>query len=648
MINLTITNKIRLGFAVCLLLFIVAILYSYKGMVSAARNFEHYGELSTETTLAGEIQANFLKVRLSALQYASTLSQHQLSVYDQRLGKLRQMVEDDLNVTTDTLRKKHLETVLKEVNLFADAFVNVKQATETVQHKVYVEMTELEKKAIYDLEQVLEAGHQASNTDIEYYSSLIMEKFLLANIAVLNYLHNEKAQFANEARNYFEDELPKLEATFTSYISSPREKALFEEYLLQRKAYAKGFEQVITLRDTQHKAEKQMVKLGSDISKELELIKLESAEQQQLLSASLLKAKVETIEAIVVLAIFALIVGIVTALAITRSIRIGIDKVKLISTQLANGDLSNDVEVKGKDEIAELLVNMRTTIFSLRDIVGKVNESCTKVGHMSEELSAITHTTNQSSDLLRQEMEQISSSVQQLSTSTTEISQSAADAASFTLSATTNVNNSLSEVDSTLEAIENAEKAMKVGSSQVGDLYDESMNIGTILEVIQSVAEQTNLLALNAAIEAARAGDQGRGFAVVADEVRSLAKRTQEATGQIDSMIHSLQSGADSARQSIDSSHTTVAKAAAQAKSASENITAIHATIDELGDTNTQIAAAVEEQCMVTNTVSENIEQTYAITRENSETIKHVANSAQELAEVAQDLDLQMKRFKVA
>jgi methyl-accepting chemotaxis protein len=267
---------------------------------------------------------------------------------------------------------------------------------------------------------------------------------------------------------------------------------------------------------------------------------------------------------------------------------------------------------------------------------------------MSEELSAITHTTNQSSNQLSHEMEQISSSVQQLSTSTTEISQSASDAASFTQSATTNVNNSLNEVERTLEAIENAEKAMKIGSTQVGELYDESMNIGSILEVIQGVAEQTNLLALNAAIEAARAGDQGRGFAVVADEVRSLAKRTQEATGQIDSMIHSLQSGADSARQSIDSSHDTVTKAAIQAKSASENISAIHSTIDELGDTNTQIAAAVEEQCMVTTTVSENITETYNITRENSETVKHVADSAHELAEVAQYLDLQMKRFKIA
>lgn len=648
MINLTIANKLRLAFATCLIFFAISGWYSYQGMTGASQNFKQYGHLAKETTLAGEIQANFLKVRLSALQYANTLSPKQLDIYNQRYNKLISIISDDLKLTDDPLRTKHLNAVLDEAKQFHQAFDVVKRSAEQVEQKVFVDMVALEKKALYDLESMIESAHSNGDADIEYYSSMVMEKFLLANIEVLNYLHKEKPETIETIRAYFKTEIPALEKRFADLITSSQDKALLAEFIVQRQAYEQGFEQVITLRDTQHQAEKSMLELGEDISHELEAIKLESMDQQVTLTEVLSEHKAQTIEMIVILTLLAILLSLTAAVMITRAIRQGLMKVQEVSTSLAEGDLSIEVEVKGKDEIAQLLRNMRNTIESLRDIVETVADSCIKVGHMSEELQAITHTTDQSADRLRAEMDQIASAVQQLSTSTTEISQSATDGASFTQRAGQDISETLGDVEKTLQAIESADEAMSIGSEQVLALYDQSMNIGSILEVIHGVAEQTNLLALNAAIEAARAGEQGRGFAVVADEVRTLAKRTQDATGQIEAMIRELQSGAESARKSIDSSHDKVTHVNTQAQVTSGKLNAIHGTIGELEDSNLQIAAAVEEQCMVTNSVSENITETANITRDNSETIKHIAISATELAEVAQYLDMQMKRFKTA
>ncbi|MFG2040097.1 methyl-accepting chemotaxis protein [Dactylosporangium sp. NPDC048998] len=125
----------------------------------------------------------------------------------------------------------------------------------------------------------------------------------------------------------------------------------------------------------------------------------------------------------------------------------------------------------------------------------------------------------------------------------------------------------------------------------IGRLSGSSWQIGDVVKVITDIADQTNLLALNATIEAARAGKAGKGFAVVANEVKDLAQETGRATGDIAAKVRSIQ--ADTA-------------------AATEAINQIVEITGRLGDYQTTIAAAVEQQTATTNEMSRNISRAAA------------------------------------
>ncbi len=180
------------------------------------------------------------------------------------------------------------------------------------------------------------------------------------------------------------------------------------------------------------------------------------------------------------------------------------------------------------------------------------------------------------------------------------------------------VNHLNSRIDETLVA------TVALGE-HVEHLSEQSGQIGTIINTIQSIAEQTNLLALNAAIEAARAGDAGRGFAVVADEIRKLAEQTSRSTDQIQGIIDEILSEIKGTKTNMTISEQAVGMASGAMGMVYEAFNNIALSIDETMRELNQLNGVMNKMEAGKNQVVMGIDGISAITQESASAAEEIS-----------------------
>lgn len=311
------------------------------------------------------------------------------------------------------------------------------------------------------------------------------------------------------------------------------------------------------------------------------------------------------------------------------------------------GDLTRRLTVDGKDEFGQLAGHFNTFVDHIQSVVKEAQESAEELRENVTALKSTSRSSRSSVEKQLHEIDMVATAINEMSAAAAEIAQSALNTAEQATAADSAAEESLTTVKSARDSTERLAKEIGDASAVIEQLGKDVANITGVLEVIQSIAEQTNLLALNAAIEAARAGEAGRGFAVVADEVRSLAKRTQDSTGQINSMIERLEQGAESAVAVMQESRAVSNISMEKAQDAMDALHRIAEGINNISNMTTQIATASEEQTTVVDELNSAItriadegQQAATATTDND---RHSAK----IQEVGEALRETVKHFKV-
>ena len=338
-----------------------------------------------------------------------------------------------------------------------------------------------------------------------------------------------------------------------------------------------------------------------------------------------------------------LVLGIMRS--ITRPLREVADALQNIAG--GEGDLTQQLTYKGNDEIGELSQSFNTFTDKLRTIIIDLQQTAGVLQQSSSELDKAARNSLDSSERQLQETEQIATSMNEVTYSVQEVAKNAEQAAGEVNAASQQVAAGQQSIHNSLQQTDLLSATIAEAVSVMEALAAESTQIGTVLEVINSIAEQTNLLALNAAIEAARAGEQGRGFAVVADEVRLLAQRTQQSTGEVQHMIDSLQKNSRAAVQVIQQSSETSARTVEQANIANASLEQITLALSALSDLNASIASSMLQQSHVAEEINQNINRVAGLATNSTAAAQQASSSSAELEQVAQSLGKVLSQFRV-
>lgn len=343
--------------------------------------------------------------------------------------------------------------------------------------------------------------------------------------------------------------------------------------------------------------------------------------------------------------ILAVIVIIILNASVIRPLNILVDRISNLTN--GDGDLTKRIDIKSKDELGELAAHVNTFIENVQSIIKEVKDATDEVASGNNELAA---TMEELSTTFDSQAKQISDmvlsmdTVRDISHETSQALDTNMDILEGAATKTQSGADQLNGVQQDMMTIKNETVSLEV---VISELAESSNQIGEILSVINDIANQTNLLALNAAIEAARAGEAGRGFAVVADEVRKLAERTQHATGEIESIIGSLQQKSNLASvemtKSVESVQTgvdNIGETNEGFKSAVESVMNLHREMKS-------VAASVSNQYNTILTIVDNTQVVAAGIEESNSAVAEVNRTVAHLQQRTDGLKTLVSRFDV-
>lgn len=616
--QVSVRTKLTLGFALVLLATLITAVVSFYSLTSVL-------ERSDKLERAGKIDLLVSKARFFQKNYMLMNDKDQLEQARSHVDEARVEAEQLKSMISQPKDRAIIEEILEGTRFYETELANMVQFNESLQAAI-VDINAVGNSAQEKAHRLLGREMSASNWLKQLGIIRLNQKdFALERQAELG------VRVASDITNFLralelrlmvkdDDDIKSIQASLKQ----------FQQY------HATVTELMVNLASTDKRITDHAIDIAQKAEQLLDI-------QQQHMQNDSTQAKF----IIFLITVIALAMGVLFAAMITRGIVNPLGLLVSQANRIAQGDLSQDMRHDRGDELGQLMSQMQVMTVNLRQLVGDLSNSSTHIAASAEELSAVSEQSRSGVNQQRTELEQVSTAMNEMAATVQEVARNAETAFDSARTADSEASDGSRKVNLTIEQIGKLSADIGESLQTINQLEAESVNIGSILDVIKGVAEQTNLLALNAAIEAARAGEQGRGFAVVADEVRALAQRTQKATAEIEGLIKGLQKKAQESVLMMEESSAMANETVTIANEAGESIHKITRSVADIQQMNNQIATAAEEQSTVAEEINRSVFSIREVSDHSAAATEQTAASSNELARQGSELQRLIGRFQL-
>lgn len=671
--SFSLRQSLLFGFGIVLSLFVLTSIYTNYEASKIRTVEERLLKIRIPTVLTGEKLLDGLDLSLAGLRGYMILGSAPSKATKMKAERAAGWAKIDLMLNeydrlsrswTDTTNINRLTKIKQEISVFRQAQQEAEDISHTPENIESIELlltqaAPVASKVVSAITEMIDIESTLPATPERKSALKLMAdsrgSLALGLASIRAYLLSGEIKFKNEFDQKWGineerlSQLSKMEALF-----SGSQLNAWNNYQTSRTDFAPLPPQMFRLRsqDDWNKANYLLATKAAPAANKIKQLLADLSESQEALAQKDMQSLIADQQHLdivnTLMLVISLILGVIIAVFLSKIISEQLKLMVANAEEMSRGNLAipdlHDGYISDFNHLTQALNNTRN---KLNHLVSRVVSSSNSLHQHSGHFKSLIAESEHIVEKQQQETDMIATAMNEMSATVREVAQNTSDAAMCAEEANKSTISGQHIVEETVKSINGLAQAIDNAADTINKLSDETNDVDTILVSISGIADQTNLLALNAAIEAARAGEQGRGFAVVADEVRTLAARTQESTTEIRTMLDHLKSGANNAVDVMGVGHKQAQASVEKANQAKETLQSITDTVNDIKDMNTQIATAAEEQSSVTEEMSRNITSISTGSHKVVEQSHLSRQSANEMADMANQLAQSVAQFKI-